>query len=65
LKIFSPDSTGAKSIFSRKAIVFLLVAFVILAIAYSVINPLHEATDELRHYRFVRTISTSGQLPIQ
>jgi len=38
---------------------------VILAIAYSVINPLHEATDELRHYRFVRTISTSGQLPIQ
>jgi hypothetical protein len=39
--------------------------FVILALAYSIVNPLHEATDELRHYRFVRILATSGRLPVQ
>ncbi len=65
MKIFSPDSESAASPFGRKAIIFLLIAFVVLAVAYSVTNPLHEATDELRHYRFVRTISTTGRLPVQ
>jgi hypothetical protein len=65
LKIFSPDSSSAASPSGRKAIIFLLIAFVVLAVAYSVTNPLHEATDELRHYRFVRTISTTGKLPVQ
>jgi 4-amino-4-deoxy-L-arabinose transferase-like glycosyltransferase len=50
---------------SRLSIVLILVAFLLLAFAYSVVNPLHEATDELRHYRFVRTIATFGQLPVQ
>ncbi len=49
----------------RKAIIALLVIFIILAFAYSVVNPLHEATDELRHYRFVRVIATTGRLPVQ
>jgi 4-amino-4-deoxy-L-arabinose transferase-like glycosyltransferase len=65
LKILSPDSASGTSRLEWKAIVPLLVAFIILAIAYSVTNPLHEATDELRHYRFVRTIATTGQLPVQ
>lgn len=43
----------------------ILLLFVVLSLAYSVVNPLHEATDELRHYRFVRYIVTHGQLPVQ
>ncbi len=46
-------------------IVLLVSAFVLVAFAYSVANPLHEATDELRHYRFVRTIVETGSLPVQ
>jgi hypothetical protein len=47
------------------AIAILLLAFIILSFAYSVINPLHEATDELRHYRFVQHIVQRHSLPVQ
>lgn len=50
---------------SRQAIALILLAFVALALAYSVANPLHEATDELRHYRFVRHIVQRQALPVQ
>ena len=50
---------------SRLGIVAILLAFVVMALAYSIVNPLHEATDELRHYRFVRVIATTGRLPVQ
>jgi len=43
----------------------VLAAFLALAFAASVINPLHEATDELRHYRFVQTIVQHKTLPVQ
>lgn len=46
-------------------IVVILLAFLTLAFAYSVANPIHEATDELRHYRFARIIATTGRLPVQ
>lgn len=46
-------------------LVLLLLAFILLASIYSIINPLYEATDELRHYRFVRVIATTGALPVQ
>lgn len=39
--------------------------FVVLAVAASLINPLHEATDELRHYRFVRFVAEQRALPVQ
>lgn len=45
--------------------IVVLVGFVVLALAASVINPLHEATDELRHYRFVRYIVQAHALPVQ
>lgn len=32
---------------------------------YSAINPIHEGTDELRHYRFVQYIIQNGRLPVQ
>ncbi|UCG23651.1 MAG: phospholipid carrier-dependent glycosyltransferase [Chloroflexota bacterium] len=50
---------------ARWGIVVLLLVFVAMALAYSIVNPLHEATDELRHYRFVRVVATTGQLPVQ
>jgi 4-amino-4-deoxy-L-arabinose transferase-like glycosyltransferase len=49
----------------HKAITLILLAFVLLGLAYSVVNPLHEATDELRHYRFVRYIAVNRSLPVQ
>jgi len=58
-------SKPAGRIKSARGIIILLVAFIVLASAYSIINPLHEATDELRHYRFVRVLATTGRLPIQ
>ncbi|MCP4425852.1 MAG: DUF2142 domain-containing protein [Chloroflexi bacterium] len=48
-----------------KAMIIVLLAFIGLALAASVINPLHEATDELRHYRFVRYIVQEKALPAQ
>ncbi len=50
---------------SKRGIIIILIAFVILAVTASIINPLHEATDELRHYRFVRKIAQDGSLPVQ
>ncbi|MBP7999776.1 MAG: hypothetical protein KA314_23970 [Chloroflexi bacterium] len=44
---------------------FLLLAFTLLGLAYSVVNPLYEATDELRHYRFVRYLVENRHLPVQ
>ncbi|MCB8987521.1 MAG: phospholipid carrier-dependent glycosyltransferase [Ardenticatenaceae bacterium] len=53
------------TIWSKRAMALVLVVFLALALAASVINPLHEATDELRHYRFVRTIAQEHTLPVQ
>lgn len=49
----------------RQQIAIVLALFGLLALAGSVINPLHEATDELRHYRFVQHIVQLHRLPIQ
>ncbi|MGC9394691.1 MAG: glycosyltransferase family 39 protein [Anaerolineae bacterium] len=43
----------------------LLLAFVALAATLSLVNPLFEAPDEIRHYRYVRKLVTEHQLPIQ
>lgn len=57
---------AVKEVISRnRDIALILLAFVTLALAYSVVNPLHEATDELRHYRFVRFIAAEKRLPVQ
>jgi len=50
---------------ARWGIIIVLVVFTLMAFAYSVVNPLFEATDELRHYRFSRVIATTGRLPVQ
>lgn len=43
----------------------ILVLFVALALAYSILNPIYESTDELQHYRYVQYMISSGQLPVQ
>lgn len=43
----------------------LLLLFLVLGLSYSIISPLHEATDELRHYRFVRYLVANRALPVQ
>lgn len=55
----------AKSSRERWAVALILLAFMGLGLTSSIINPLYEATDELRHYRFVRHIAERGTLPVQ
>jgi 4-amino-4-deoxy-L-arabinose transferase-like glycosyltransferase len=50
---------------SRWAMAGITLLFVVLAGAASIINPPHEATDELRHYRFVRYVAEEWALPVQ
>ncbi len=45
--------------------ILLAVAYFVVGVLYSVVNPIHEATDEIRHYRYVRYIADLGQLPVQ
>jgi hypothetical protein len=49
----------------KQPIALILLAFVLLSFASSVINPLFESTDELRHYRFVQHIIQLRSLPVQ
>lgn len=59
------QSPTKKSSWIRQPIAFILLAFVILSFSSSIINPLFEATDELRHYRFVQHIIQLKRLPVQ
>ncbi len=50
---------------SRWGIAIIILLFITLGLLYSAVNPLHEATDELRHYRFVQHIVQRRSLPEQ
>ncbi len=54
-----------RAIFHHRAIRALILAFFLLAGAVSVVNPLFEATDEIRHYRYIRTLVVEHRLPVQ
>ena len=58
---------NARMLFWRKHIplVVILIAFVVLAVSYSVVNPLYESTDEIRHYHYVRHLAETHTLPVQ
>jgi len=43
----------------------ILVAYLALAVAYSLASPLYEPTDELRHFRYVRHLIVYRNLPVQ
>jgi hypothetical protein len=49
----------------HRALVFILIAFLALAITYSIITPIFEAGDEIWHYPFVQHLATGNGLPIQ
>ena len=49
----------------RRLAILILAAFVALAVAYSVVNPMYESTDELHHYRYVQVLIETGRLPVQ
>ncbi|MGF1506602.1 MAG: glycosyltransferase family 39 protein, partial [Anaerolineae bacterium] len=42
-----------------------VVLFIVLGVVFSIANPIHEATDEIRHYRYVRYLADFGRLPVQ
>jgi len=44
-------------------LVILLVLNVALSLAFSLVNPLYESTDELHNYRYTRYILANGRLP--
>lgn len=50
---------------AHPAFALALVAYLTLAFLYGVVNPIHEATDEVRHYRFVRYLVNERALPVQ
>jgi hypothetical protein len=50
---------------SRLALIVLLGAYILLAVTYSLANPLFESTDELRHFRYVRHLVVHHRLPVQ
>lgn len=43
----------------------LLATYLVLAVGYSLADPLYESTDELRHVRYVRHIVEYRNLPVQ
>jgi hypothetical protein len=49
----------------RRLLVLLLIGYLGLAVAYSLANPLYEATDEVRHVRYVRHLVAYASLPEQ
>jgi hypothetical protein len=46
-------------------LILILLAFLTLAGAVSVVNPLFESTDEIRHYRYIRHLIVRHELPVQ
>ncbi len=50
---------------SRHLLASILLAYLILALLYSVTVPIFEASDELWHYPMVQHIATTSQLPVQ
>lgn len=57
--------SGSKISPARRALALLVIAYLVLSVAVSVINPLFESPDEIRHYRYVRVLVTERRLPIQ
>ena len=49
----------------KRALALLLLAQIILGIAYSLATPIFEASDEIWHYPVVREIAVNRRLPVQ
>src|SRR3989304_862967 len=49
---------------TQYAIRFILIAFVVLALIYSLVTPLFEGPDEIWHYAFADHLANGGGLPV-
>ena len=49
----------------RIGIILILVLYLLLALTYSIVTPLFEASDELWHYPMVKYIADHWKLPVQ
>src|SRR5512143_3854660 len=43
----------------------ITAAFVLLAVIYSIVTPIFEASDEVSHYAVVQYLADTGELPVQ
>jgi hypothetical protein len=50
---------------ANKLFTLILAGYLVLAIGFSVVNPLYESTDELHHFRYIRYLQEFGALPEQ
>lgn len=44
--------------------IVILALNVALSVAFSLVNPLYESTDELHNYRYIRYVLATGKLPV-
>ena len=55
-----------RSLFIVHCSLFIVfIVFIVLAVAYSLVSPLYEPTDELGHFRYVRHLVVHRSLPVQ
>ncbi len=50
---------------SRRWLGVCLLAFIVLALLYSIATPIFEASDEVSHYAVIQHIADTGALPVQ
>jgi 4-amino-4-deoxy-L-arabinose transferase-like glycosyltransferase len=48
---------------THRAAAFMAAAYLALAVTYGLVNPPFEATDEIRHFRYIRYLAIHGALP--
>jgi 4-amino-4-deoxy-L-arabinose transferase-like glycosyltransferase len=46
-------------------LILLLITYLVLAVGYSVVTPIYEPPDEIRHFRYVRHLAVHHSLPVQ
>jgi len=56
---------SGESVLKRYAIWLVIALYLVLAISYSVVTPIMEASDEIWHYPMVQYIAERGALPVQ
>lgn len=50
---------------SHRLFTAILAGYAVLAVGFSIANPIYESTDELHHFRYIRYIQQYGALPEQ
>ena len=48
----------------QRWLLIILVIYIVLGVAYSIVIPLAETPDESEHFRYMQAIARSGELPV-